>query len=163
MEGITDIKITNRIAKERKFGKMMAIIISLFFISYGPTYLLKQVKLRISIFLFIFAISSYQKQGFTNIIFYIQIHRQATKTHTAKTILYLFIQSSVVVIDPIVYILCNAKYRKEIKRILYKVTGKTLAIFDTSGDKLQSSASVGTLGTPNLKQRLASYRISKIV
>ena len=56
MEGITDIKITNRIAKERKFGKMMAIIISLFFISYGPTYLLKQVKLRISIFLSIFAI-----------------------------------------------------------------------------------------------------------
>ena len=60
MEGITDIKITNRIAKERKFGKMMAIIISLFFISYGPTYLLKQVKLRIITFLFIFAIVRFQ-------------------------------------------------------------------------------------------------------
>ena len=52
MEGITDIKLTTRIAKEKKFGRMMTIVIFLFFISYGPTYLLKQVKLKNRAFLY---------------------------------------------------------------------------------------------------------------
>ena len=33
----------DRIAKEKKFGKMMLIIMALFFVTYFPTYLLKKV------------------------------------------------------------------------------------------------------------------------
>ena len=40
---ISNIKETKRIAKEKKFGKMMLIIMALFFGTYFPTYLLKKV------------------------------------------------------------------------------------------------------------------------
>ena len=42
---LNDIKQdTKRLAKEKQFGKMMLIIMGLFFATYAPTYLLKKVK-----------------------------------------------------------------------------------------------------------------------
>ena len=45
---ISNIKETKRIAKEKKFGKMMFIIMALFFGTYFPTYILKKVDFNIS-------------------------------------------------------------------------------------------------------------------
>ena len=61
----------------------------------------------------------------------IQIHPQATKTHTLETVLFQLIQSSSVIIDPVVYIVYHEKYRKAMKRVLYDLTGKNIALFKT--------------------------------
>ena len=60
-----------------------------------------------------------------------QIHPQATKTHTLATVLFQIVQSSSVIIDPVVYIVCHEKYRKAMKRVLYVATGKNIAMFET--------------------------------
>ena len=47
------------------------------------------------------------------------------------TVLFQLIQSSSVIIDPVVYIVCHEKYRKAMKRVLYEATGKSIAMFET--------------------------------
>ena len=62
-------------------------------------------------------------------------------THTSATIWFQIIQSSAVVIDPVVYIICHEKYRKAIKKLLYNWTCKKIAILETES----STHKLGTM------------------
>ena len=58
-------------------------------------------------------------------------------------------QSSAVVIDPIVYILCHAKYRRAIKKLLYGASGEKFSIFNTDGE-------IGSINAINKSQRITT-------
>ena len=75
-----------------------------------------------------------------------------------ETILFQIIQSSAVVIDPIIYIVCHEKYRKAIKRVLYAVTCKKISILEsdtefTSTNAIYKSQRVTTMTTPGTLPR----------
>ena len=57
-----------------------------------------------------------------------------------ETILFQIIQSSAVVIDPIIYIVCHEKYRRAIKKVLYDVTGKKLSMLETDAEFTSTNA-----------------------
>ena len=88
-----------------------------------------------------------------------------------ETILFQIIQSSAVVIDPIIYIVCHEKYRKAIKKVLYNVTGKKLSILETDAEftstnaiyKSQRVTTMTTHGTlPRASQKASIQLKSKV-
>ena len=99
-----------------------------------------------------------------------KIDPQATKTRTMETIIFQIIQSSAVVIDPIVYIMCHEKYRKAIKKVLYDATGQNISMLDTTegtsinatykSQRITTLASTATL--PSSYQKKSPKMTSKV-
>ena len=76
-------------------------------------------------------------------------------------------QSSAVIIDPIVYILCHAKYRKAIKKLLNDVTGDQFSLFDTDGEVgstnvINKSHKITTMEENESLPRLTMKKIIKL-
>ena len=77
--------------KERRLGNMMAMISILFFLVYCPTLIL------------------------------FKIEPEARVTKPTATILCLLVNASIGTIDPLVYMICQKKYRKEMKMVLESI------------------------------------------
>ena len=86
--------------KERRLGKVIAVLTASFFIVYSPHIILHA------------------------------IHQHAEVTHTTATAFTLFFTFSLVVIDPAIYILGHKKYQMEIRRLLKPYFGKRMKFFD---------------------------------
>ena len=105
---VSKVKETNMDAglrllqKERKLGKMIAILTTSFFAVYTPHIILHK------------------------------IHPSAEVTHTTATIFTTFITCSLVIIDPAIYIIAHNKYQLEIRRFLRPVLGRHIKHFDVS-------------------------------
>ena len=124
--GMENVKLSTTnalVKKEREFGKMIIIIIVLFFATYFPTFVLRAVSIelqqthRICKFgLKYFSLCPGSERRL--VIFYFQVDSHASKTKTMASVLFQIINSCSVIIDPVVYIIYHKKYRKAIDQVL---------------------------------------------
>ena len=91
MEGVNLSTAKNMLEKEKRVGKMMAIISVLFFLVYCPSLILHN------------------------------LNPEARITKPMATILCFLVNASIGIIDPLVYMICQKKYRDEIKAILESI------------------------------------------
>ena len=112
--------------KERSVGKMMAVITLVYYITYLPVFILYKVRfLLLNTLYMVININLVCCQFFqiylakinsTYFINQFDPHSSSTKP-TAAIFCYL-INWSNVVIDPLIYMVCNEKYRNAIKKLL---------------------------------------------
>ena len=119
--------------KERWLGKVIAILTASFFVVYLPHIILHEID------------------------------PHAEVTQTSATVFTIFLTCSLVVIDPVIYIVGHKKYQLEIRRLLRPVLGKHIKYFDVqeSRGSIRSNAS-RISKTPNRKTSTAIIKTNAI-
>jgi hypothetical protein len=123
MKDISPDLAKTSLEKEKKVGKMMAWVTGLFFLVYSPLIIRDLVAI-----IFYFDINSFRVTiWLINVFnsyfgfFTIQVDSNARITMPAFTIICLAINYSIGIIDPLVYLFFQKKYREEIKRLLKSI------------------------------------------